>query len=102
MKSAAIKKISILGPILVIASSVIAAFLPGNNNSKVEMAEDGTLVASSDGNQTCVINPGGLASCSLTKSCTTAPCAQNSYCEDDCHTYENTSLTNNRDTSACI
>jgi hypothetical protein len=104
MKSATAKKFSILGFILIIASAVIAAVLPTNSTNKIELADDGTIIPSSDGESlTCVLNPGGSASCSLTTiTATTVDAANNSYnMKDDCDTIGGTSVTNYGETSEC-
>jgi len=106
MKNVSLRKISILGLVLMGASAVTAAILPNNSSAKIEDADDGTLtknIQSTTGtNVTCVADDTGvIVSCNVSATITTG--AVNSFVDLDGNgtdqTEGNTSVTDNGQSS---
>jgi len=109
MKNVSFKKISILGLVLMGASAVTAAMLPGKASVKVEDADDGTLTnnlqSTTNTNLTCVADDTGvIVSCNVSATITTG--VGNSFVDLDGNgtdqTEGNTSVTDGNQQSSFV
>ena len=100
------KKLSILGLVLMGASAVTAAILPSKAAAFDEGADNATLQNSTNGGQTCIPDLTNNFSCNVTvgAATTTTGAQGNSYTGElqDQQTQGNTSITNDAGTSVVL